>query len=273
MESDGPLSGDDIERFVSQGFIRVDAAFDREIANAGCALLYEMIREQHAGFHPDDPATAPGPVVRLLGSIAEPFRIAANTSRLTGALDQLVGRGRWLPKVGLGTFPIRFPHPSAPDDDGWHIDGSYAGPDGAFWVNLGSRGRALLLLFLFTDVGPDDAPTRIRVGSHLGIPRLLASAGDAGTPSGPLARRIPNLDALPLARATGSAGDVYLCHPFLAHAADRHHGSRPRVIAQPGLESTDGQLHAERADGDYSPVERAIRIGLGREADEIGNAH
>ena len=50
------------------------------------------------------------------------------------------------------------------------------------WVNLSSRERALLMLFLFSDVGPDDAPTRIRVGSHLDVPRVLEPAGEAGLP-------------------------------------------------------------------------------------------
>jgi hypothetical protein len=30
---------------------------------------------------------------------------------------------------------------------------------------------------LFSDVGEDDAPTRIRVGSHLDVPAALAAAG------------------------------------------------------------------------------------------------
>ena len=36
------------------------------------------------------------------------------------------------------------------------------------------------MLFLFSDVGEDDAPTRIRVGSHLQIARELAPAGESG---------------------------------------------------------------------------------------------
>ncbi len=41
---------------------------------------------------------------------------------------------------------------------------------------------------------------------------------------------------LPTVLATGHAGDVYLCHPFLVHAASwPHRGTRPRVIAQPGV--------------------------------------
>ena len=62
--------------------------------------------------------------------------------------------------------------------------------------------------------------------------------------------------------ATGRAGDVFLCHPFLVHAAQPHHGSRPRFMAQPPLYPAV-QVDPERADGAYSPVETAIRRGLG----------
>jgi hypothetical protein len=67
----------------------------------------------------------------------------------------------------------------------------------------------------------------------------------------------------PVAYATGRPGDVYLCHPFLVHAAQPHHGSRPRFMAQPPL-SPAAPLELERADGDYSAVEFAIRQGLGK---------
>jgi hypothetical protein len=43
-----------------------------------------------------------------------------------------------------------------------------------------SRERGLLALFLFTDVGEDDAPTRILPGSHLDVPPVGVSAGEAG---------------------------------------------------------------------------------------------
>jgi hypothetical protein len=61
------------------------------------------------------------------------------------------------------------------------MEGSYSveGEQG-YWLNLRSRGRALLMLFLFSDVGPDDAPTRIKVGSHLDVPPFLVAAGDRG---------------------------------------------------------------------------------------------
>ena len=42
--------------------------------------------------------------------------------------------------------------------------------------------------------------------------------------------------ARPTELATGRAGDVFLCHPFLVHAASwPHTGRHPRIIAQPGV--------------------------------------
>lgn len=65
----------------------------------------------------------------------------------------------------------------------------------------------------------------------------------------------------PLALATGDAGTVYLCHPFLVHAAQPHRGRAPKFMAQPGLIPKE-QIALERADGDYAPVERAIREAI-----------
>ena len=54
---------------------------------------------------------------------------------------------------------------------------------------------------------------------------------------------------------------MYLCHPFLVHAAQPHRGSEPRFMAQPPLLPRE-PLRLQRDDGDYSPVERAIRDAI-----------
>ncbi|WP_421825467.1 hypothetical protein [Larkinella sp.] len=54
---------------------------------------------------------------------------------------------------------------------------------------------------------------------------------------------------------------VYLCHPFLAHAAQPHHGREPRFLAQPPLLLRQ-ELQIEGSKGGYFPVEEAIRLGL-----------
>ena len=64
--------------------------------------------------------------------------------------------------------------------------------------------------------------------------------------------------------ATGHAGTVYACHPFLVHAAQPHCGTYPRFLAQPPLLPAEPFL-LKRANGVCSPVEQAIRIGSGLE--------
>lgn len=251
------LSDEQIASFVRGGFVHVPEAFPRTAAEECRAILWRK-----TGMSSEDTSTWTQPVVRIGGCAEEPFVRAANTTTLHGAYDQLVGTGRWIAPRGLGTFPIRFPHPDDPGDDGWHLDASYAGSRGEGGVNLRSRDRALLMLFLFSDVGPNDAPTRIRIGSHLDVPPLLAASGDGGREWMALCQEaVPASEHRPETLATGRAGDVYLCHPFLVHGAQPHCGTGVRFIAQPPLEPT-GQLDLDRGDGDYSPVEVAVRHGL-----------
>ncbi|WP_370150123.1 phytanoyl-CoA dioxygenase family protein [Streptacidiphilus sp. EB129] len=244
------------------GFVRIEGAFSRETAEQCVDRMWP-----DTGFDRDDPSTWTAPVVRLPGYTDEPFRRAASMPVLHQAFDQLVGPGRWVPSAGLGTVPVRFPHPDPSGDDGWHIEGSYTaeGTDWPYLANHRSRGRALLMLFLFTDVTEADAPTRIRVGSHLAVPSRLLRYGEAGLDIMQIGRTgiLEATAHLPVAQATGAAGDVYLCHPFLVHAAQGQSAGAPRFMAQPPLEPAVPLL-TERADGDHSPVERAIRAGLGR---------
>jgi hypothetical protein len=138
---------------------------------------------------------------------------------------------------------------------GYH-EGSYDGP-GGYWVNVRSRARGLLALLLFTDVGPDDAPTRLvcdlicmsRSSWRLMVrraPALMPSSGGRRCCAG-------------RSRATGEAGDIFLCHPFVVHTATwPHRGDAPRMIAQPAVHVRDGFA----LDGsDPSLVARAIVRG------------
>jgi hypothetical protein len=259
---DRSLSDDQIERFIQDGFIKVEQGFPRSVADEGRAILWN-----DTGCDPHDPATWKKPVIRLGLYGQEPFARAANTPILHKAFDQLVGKGRWLPRANLGTFPVRFPSAQDPDDAGWHIDTSFkteaTDPDDflAWRANITSTGRALLLLFLFSDVGEDDAPTRIRAGSHLDIASMLAPAGDHGLTLRELAANgFAETAARKQVLATRDAGTVYLCHPFLVHAAQPHRGTRPRFLAQPPL-LPSAPFILERKDGKYSPVEQAIRNG------------
>jgi len=170
------LSGAQIEQFIRDGFVKIENAFPRALADEGRAILW-----RDTGCDPGDPATWTKPVIRLGQYGQEPFAKSANTPILHKAFDQLVGKDRWWPRVSLGTFPVRFPSPDDPGDAGWHIDVSFGtdNPDFMEWrANITSKNRALLMLF--SDVSDEDAPTRIRAGSHLDIAKMLAPSGENG---------------------------------------------------------------------------------------------
>jgi hypothetical protein len=255
------LTSTEVAAFIEQGFVRIEEAFPPKLAAEARSILW-----RDTGCDPDNPSTWTRPVVRLGFYSQPPFVAAANTAALRRAFDRLVGPGRWVARGNLGTFPVRFPSSADPGDAGWHVDASFGteNPDFMSWrVNVHSKGRALLMLFLFSDVGPDDAPTRIRAGSHLELARILAPAGEEGRSLGELASHgFDETAHLPEVAATGDAGTVYLCHPFLVHAAQPHRGRRPRFMAQPPLLPASGRLELTRPDGDYAPVETAIRTAL-----------
>ncbi len=188
----------------------------------------------------------------------EPFAAAGLAPSLTAAYDELIGPGRWTPPVAIGdALVVRFPSEDRANA-GYHIEGSYPGPGGqSWWANVRSRARGLLALFLLTDVGPDDAPTRLVCGSHLTVARFLAPYGEAGTDAD--AELVVPIDAVPPRRARDrrSRGRV------LVPSVHRAHGD----LAAPQNRSTDdrparrqraGRVHP----GWYRPV-APVPIPLG----------
>ncbi|MEU8821300.1 phytanoyl-CoA dioxygenase [Actinoplanes sp. NPDC048796] len=253
-----------IEDFVLDGFVKVPGAFSTDIADACATLLWEEIDAR-----PDEPATWTQPVYWVGDMPQEPFVQAANTPVLHDAFDALVGPGRWSPRPSMGSFPLRFPHAQEPNDAGWHIEGGYQPPgETEWWTNVHSSGKTLLMLFLFSEIDESNAPTRIRIGSHLDVPEVLRPYGGQGAPMSVLG---PLVDAASTHRrvtlATGQPGDVYLCHPFLVHAAQPHHGSRPRFLGQPPLHPSPpfmpGPFSLSVTDTEPSPIGRTIRQALG----------
>ncbi len=241
--------------FVRDGYLAIRGAFDAATAAACRELIWESLRGQ--GIDERNPASWP-PSAHIDSLQGEPFTAAGTSPALTAAYDELIGPRRWTPPVNAGgAVMVRFPSQDRANS-GYHIEGSYDGP-GGYWVNIRSRARGLLALLLFTDVGPDDAPTRLVCGSHRYVPEFLAPYGEPGTNADAEFWR-PSVLCRPVAHATGQAGDAFLCHPFLVHTATwPHQGTGARMIAQPAVHVRDGFA----LDGsDSSPVAQAIMAGL-----------
>jgi hypothetical protein len=259
--SDALLSGlstAQIDHFIEHGYLKLEGAFDSGLASRGRDELWDAI-----GFFPDAPETWSAPVIRLGFMSGSTFVDAANTPLLHKAYNALIGEGRWLKPKGLGSLPVRFPSTDDPGDAGWHVDMSFGTDNADFmqWrINVKSRGRALLMLFLFSDVGVDDAPTKLRDGSHAAIARQLLPYGDAGLSLQELAADgFASTAICEEVLATGEAGTVYLCHPFIVHSAQPHRGTQPRFMAQPPL-LPNGEFDPALPP---SPVQVAIRKACG----------
>jgi phytanoyl-CoA dioxygenase PhyH len=252
------LSPAEIDAFIADGYVAVRGAVPGPVVRACQGVIWSELSGH--GVARDDPATWTAPVLRINCPEGGPFAEAGTTAPVWEACDQLIGAGRWWQRRGVGgTIPVRFPSEDDPGDAGWHIESSFQA--GEQWrVNLACRGRGLLALYLFTDVTEADAPTRLRPGSHADVPPFLAAAGDEGMEWGPAAQQAARASAhRPTVVATGRAGDVFLCHPFLVHAASwPHRGRSPKMMAQPGV-----ALHTQFPLGSSpSPVETAILNGL-----------
>jgi hypothetical protein len=254
------LTTEQIENFISSGIVTIEDAFPAKVADECRAILWKATQ-----CDPDDPKSWTHPVIRIGDIGLECFKKAANTEILHNAFDQLAGKGNWLSRKSLGTFPIRFPSKVRAGDTGWHVDASFSGEDVKDYfdwrINIHSKGRALLMLFLFSDVSEKDAPTVIRTGSHLHVAKILEPEGEKGLSFKELAYKLDSLRRCDEVLATGKAGTVYLCHPFIVHAAQDHHGTTPKFMAQPPLlMKNDFNIH--RAEKFLCPVEKAIIKGI-----------
>jgi hypothetical protein len=256
------LSEDEIGAFLADGYVALRGAVPALVVAACQDMIWAELDRQ--GVRREDPATWTSPVVRIECPEGGPFAAAGTTPVLQEACDQLIGPGRWWRREGVGgTIPVRFPSEADPGDAGWHIEASYE--EGGQWrVNAGSRDRGLLAIYLLTDVEPDGAPTRVRPGSHRDVPAVLIPAGEAGLEARLAGQQAAEASAhRPTVLVTGGAGDVFLCHPFLVHAASwPHRGRFPRMIAQPAV-ALYGQ-YALRAEPGQTPppVQQAILEGL-----------
>lgn len=244
-----------ITEFIENGFVRIDGAFSKSTAAKACEILWRDLR-----LSPDKPESWVQPVIRLGMYSDAPFLDAARSPKLIAAYDKLAGKGCWSAPQAIGTFPVRFPSSTAPTDVGWHVDMSldFNKPDFMDWrINLRSDGRLLLMLFLFSDVTENDAPTQLRVGSHFAIARQLSSHGEKGLSLRELAKNgFSETADCSVALATGSAGTVYLCHPFIVHSAQPHFGRTPKFMAQPPLLPV--------AEGVSSLVDSPVQVAIRR---------
>lgn len=166
------LTEPQVEQFIERGYVKVEEAFSRQDALAAQDFLWERLAER--GPRKEDPSTWTAPMVHIKEAYSEPVFQACATTRLADAVEDLLTPGRWRGRdeVGhWGWWPVNFAvgadRPWDVPTGGWHWDGQH------FRHFIDSPDQGLLLLCMFSEIGPHGGGTLVAEGSHQIVARLL----------------------------------------------------------------------------------------------------
>jgi len=279
-----------VAQFEEDGFLKLEEAFPRVSALAAQDFLWERLAA--LGVRKDDGATWTEPMVHIKEAYNDPIFQVCQTERLTGAIEDLVGKGRWAGKgktAYWGWWPVNFAvgvdKPWTVPTGGWHWDGIQ------FKHFVDSPDQGLLLLPMFSETGVRGGGTLVAAGSHRLVARLLTQYPE-GLELGPAiglcnqaypwlaeltgkTKTVTDRNAyfmeqtqmdeggkpLRVVEATAAPGDVYLCHPFLYHAASPNHSGVPRFMCNRTTPLRE-RMNVHALTTDSSPVERSIYYAL-----------
>lgn len=245
-----------IDHFHEHGWMRVESALPAASAAAMRDAVWAALAS--VGIHRDRPSTwtveRPSHLQALKNHAA--FRWHADDS-LQQAIKAILGPSCHPPDHWGAVF-IAFPgsEPWGVPTRGWHIDANYR--------SQLNPSRGVKTLALFGEVEPRGGGTQVVAGSHrlvanwfatnpppadarsAALRRLLLSQpyiGDlhrAGDPAERIARFIGRAEdaegiRLQVVELAGAAGDVFLMHPLLMHAAAPNNSGRPRFMLSGGV--------------------------------------
>jgi hypothetical protein len=291
------LTQDQVEQFMDNGWVKVEQAFPREAALKAQQIVWSHVEKR--GPLQNDPSTWTQDMVRINESFDDEEFQHCNSLRIADAIEDLIGEGRRAKRIvygestektSYGWWPVNFSmgadKPWGIPTEGWHWDGIQ------FKHFIDSPDQGLLCLCLFSDIGPRGGGTLVAEGSHKLVAKFLAQhpEGIELKDALPLARQshpwleeLTNPDStdqegrmekflnwttdsegvrLRVVETTGGPGDVFLCHPFLYHAASQNHSGVVRFMCN-RTTALKEHLQLYRTDASpYSPLELSIRQAL-----------
>ncbi len=256
------LSAADLENFLAYGFVHLKNCFD----TAPGSTAHRWVEESWVrnGISPTDRSTWPNDKIHMPNSELIPVRdfspyAYAAICELCGGEERVSRDMTWgngfIANYGLGRDkPWIAP---GPEIGGWHVDGDF------FLHFLDSPEQSLLIVVLFGDIHPKGGGTFIACDSISMVARYLADHPEGVDPNGfPNKQFIANCHDF--RETTGSAGDVFLLHPFTLHTSSFNHRPEARFMINPPGQLSEPMRYDRRSDGSaYSPMERTVLRALG----------
>ncbi|KAG3017633.1 hypothetical protein JG687_00005416 [Phytophthora cactorum] len=251
-----PLDKQAIDSFIRDGFVLLRGAFSSSTAQKCRDLIWTRLAQD--GITKDSSTWVERHGIPELYTVEDdPVWGDVVTPRLKRAMDQICGKDRW-EDFGLGWWMITFPDQAEPPWGAagkWHVDGA------SYQHHVDSKESGLLVIFLFSDIGPGEGGTALSVGSHKWIAGLLEKNEPRGMKGGAVSYQARQFQRREVAEVNGKAGDVMLVHPFLLHARSKNLGQKGaesvRIMCNPNVRLRQ-KMNLNLADDAYSPVEQAI---------------
>jgi hypothetical protein len=254
------LADSDIEHFLRKGYVKIEGAFSREIAAEWSANCFRRL-----GYDPADRSTWAEPRIHMGGDLRVDVKDFA--PRVYDAICDLVGGEERLGQpcqwsdhfiVNLGLGADDEWQPVGPATNGWHKDGDF------FRHFMDSPEQGLLVFVNWTDVVHQGGPTYIATDSVGVVAKFLADRPEGVLPGQFNFRELVG-QCREFEEATGNAGDVFLLHPFVLHAASQNPLRLIRIITNPPVHLTEPMDFDRQNPEDFSPVERGVLKALGVE--------
>jgi hypothetical protein len=249
------LTDHDVDHFIRKGYVKLEGAFPREVAEEWSRNCFQRL-----GYDMKDMSTWKEQRIHMGGdqyvSVKEfAPRVFDAMCDLLGGEERIGQPVRWSDHfiVNLGVRADEPWEPAGPTTPGWHKDGDF------FRHFLDSPEQGLLVFVNWTDVVHQGGPTYIATDSVPVVAKFLAEHPEGVLP-GEFDFKALIHQCHEFEEATAAAGDVYLLHPYLLHAASQNPLRRIRIITNPPVHLT-APMQFDRPNP--SPVERAVLAGLG----------
>jgi len=260
------LTQEDAEHFLTKGWLKVPGAIKQEYIDRWMKDMYVRI-----GYDPNDKSTWHSEYLHLPRHReipAEEFAPDAwnKTIEICGGIEKIDPiRERYYGDAFIINFgseekaQIKEDLYKPQDRQGWHND------DDWYRMFLDSTGNAMTVIHCFTDIPERGGGTWLCEDGMAGLVQYLYDNPEGQDPptKHPQCAHIPNCKEF--TRVVAKAGDVFLLHGLLPHAASPNYLHYPRVISNPHV-SLAGPHNFNRPDGNYSLLEQVILRGLGRES-------